>query len=467
MNVVWVWIGNSGQIQITLNGSSALSSRLLRKAKSRLVGKAKSPYRARTKVPRSSTLRPSPEVVNRQFLRTFESGTAGVRTALSQTVVPVLSHRREWTGSRTPNFGRLKAGQLPFNGHSVKLVECLEDKYSKYQWQPASGNWELNIYPYTEVYAPPLPPAAIHSQEAVNKAIKRLIDQMQAGIQANLAQNLAQYGQVTSMIAGTATKLVTAAKQLKRFNFLGAFNTLTAGRSIPQGFNPNKLSRTKSLASNWLELQYGWKPLLSDIEGTLQAIPTLTNVGSFVRSVRSSASALKEYSVDFPPGNGLIGFSNSGKTTFLNQTKTKFVIRYRESNPGLAFAAQTGFTNPLNLAWEILPFSFVADWFLPIGPYLESLTAFQGLEFVSGGRTNFTRVRMDSAISYNGAASGEPTVQVNYQAAYREQQIWLNRVALTEFPSLTIPSVNLRGLSGGVRAQNAIALLTQFFRNRG
>jgi hypothetical protein len=379
----------------------------------------------------------------------------------------VLSYQRTWSGSRTANFGKLKPSQLPVNPHAVKIVEVLEDRYSKYQVQAASGNWELNIYPYTETYTPPLSPIAIHLPLAEQNAVRRLIDAAQAGIQANLAQNLAQYNQVTSMVAGNATKIVNSLRQLKRFNFTGAVNALTAGRGT-SGVNPGKLSRTKSLASNWLELQYGWKPLLSDIEGTLSAIPTLTNVGSFVRSVRATASASKETVIDnYPPGDGVIGFGNGGKTTFINRTRTKFVIRYRMDNPGLAFAAQTGFTNPINLAWEILPFSFVADWFLPIGPYLETLTAFQGLTFLSGCRTNFTRVRMDSAISYAGPAVGEPTVTVNLNANYRKEEVWLNRVGLSDFPSQVAPQLNLRGLEGGQRAANAIALLTQVFRGRG
>ena len=460
-------IGNTGRVVISLSGAMTISSGILRKARARAVGFAKSPYRRSVSVPQPSQLRVSPETVNRQFLRTFENGVGGVRTSFSQTVVPVLSYQRTWTGSRTPNWGKLKPGQFPVNPHTVKIVEVLEDKYSKYQVQAASGNWELNVYPYTEVYTPPLSPIAIHLPLAEQNAIRRLIEQCEAGIQANLAQNLAQYNQVTSMVAGNATKIVKSLRQLKRFNFTGAINALTAGRGT-SGINPNKLSRSKSLASNWLEMQYGWKPLLSDIEGTLKAIPTLTNVGSFVRSVRASANASKEAVVDnFPPGDGLIGFGNGGKTTFLNRTSTKFVIRYRMSNPGLAFAAQTGFTNPINLGWELIPFSFVVDWFLPIGPYLETLTAFQGLTFLSGTRTNFTRVRMDSVLSHAGQAVGEPTVTVNLNAIYRKQEIWLNRVVLSDFPSQVSPSINLRGLEGGQRAANAIALLTQAFRGRG
>jgi hypothetical protein len=35
-------------------------------------------------------------------------------------------------------------------------------------------------------------------------------------------------------------------------------------------------------------------------------------------------------------------------------------------------AAQLGLLNPENVAWELLPWSFVIDWFIPIGQYLDA-----------------------------------------------------------------------------------------------
>jgi hypothetical protein len=45
---------------------------------------------------------------------------------------------------------------------------------------------------------------------------------------------------------------------------------------------------------------------------------------------------------------------------------------------------QIGLANPLSIAWEVVPFSFVVDWGLPIGNVLEALTATRGLEFIGG-----------------------------------------------------------------------------------
>jgi hypothetical protein len=43
-----------------------------------------------------------------------------------------------------------------------------------------------------------------------------------------------------------------------------------------------------------------------------------------------------------------------------------------------------GLTNPLNVAWELVPFSFVVDWFIPIGSFFDGLVPPQGVSRVKG-----------------------------------------------------------------------------------
>jgi hypothetical protein len=255
-------------------------------------------------------------------------------------------------------------------------------------------------------------------------------------------------------------------RQLKRFNIPGAINALGAGQVSPKWKGPvGQPSLTKSVAQNWLQLQYGWKPLLSDIEGFLKVMGTINGPNDFVQKVRGSATVSKQF-VDktYPPGDGVIGFDHPGSSTFMITTHCKFVIRFRMDNPLLALFAQTGFTNPISLTWELLPFSFVADWFLPIGDYFEALEAWKGMTFLGGSKTQFTRCKTDSVITYSGAALNNPTVNVMLNADFRNEQIRLNRQVLGTWPSPVLPSFNKVGLSAGNRAANAIALLTQFMK---
>lgn len=43
-------------------------------------------------------------------------------------------------------------------------------------------------------------------------------------------------------------------------------------------------------------------------------------------------------------------------------------------------ARRIEFGNPLEIAWELVPFSFVIDWFIPIGDWLGSLDALKGVK---------------------------------------------------------------------------------------
>jgi hypothetical protein len=458
---------------LPISGSSVQVSRAMQSARSRVSKLTKLP-RSYTPIARSTSLRPSPEIVNRQFLKITEVGNAGtLQPAQSgREVVPVLAYYRTWSGTRTPGFGTKKARQLPVNPHAVEIIEVFEDRFSVYAVNTFTNDHSYELRPFSEVYGAPGTFLDTSCEDKASfQALQKLISGAQLGIQSNLAQNLAQVSQLSSLIVGNSTAILKSLRQLKRGNIPGAMSALSSGRAKSKMPGMTPPSAKKSLASQWLQLQYGWKPLLHDIEGLLKILPNLTSPGGFVQRVTSHASASAEVTDStYPPGDSSTG-GNPGKTNVLQRTSVKYVLRYRLDDPAAQFIAQTGFSNPINLAWEVLPFSFVADWFLPIGSYLETLTAFQGLTFLSGSRTVFTRIRANSVISYGGHVVGVPQTLVTKNASYAKERILLGRQSLSAFPTSTAPSFNLNpfansGLAQGTnsRAQNAIALLTQAFK---
>jgi hypothetical protein len=57
---------------------------------------------------------------------------------------------------------------------------------------------------------------------------------------------------------------------------------------------------------------------------------------------------------------------------------------YRMKDEDASILHQIGLINPAEVAWALVPFSFVVDWVLPIGNVLEALSARLGLTFVDG-----------------------------------------------------------------------------------
>lgn len=132
---------------------------------------------------------------------------------------------------------------------------------------------------------------------------------------------------------------------------------------------------TADVSSAWLELQYGWKPLLSDIHeaGKAWQQANRSSGSVLVSNVQKSLSQPFSEVVD----STFSGAERSG--TYFH--KRRIICRYTSSS----FAVhEIGLCDPLSIAWELLPWSFVADWFIPIGTYLDvinQMPIFDGAEF--------------------------------------------------------------------------------------
>lgn len=458
----------NGKSQVVVDLKNPRYPDAVRKARDRVGRDVKQRPPRSSSPPRSSPLRPSPESYVVAFTKVHEDNqnpfTGGIGPVVTEvTPQSRLYYLRTWSGSRTPGFFKLRPSQYPVNPHSVYIKEVSQDLDLVYR-DSNIGKFFVDVRKYTENIAEPADP--VHLPLARNKAIGSLIRQAQLGVEANIAQDFAQIGQIPKMIAHNATKIASSIRNLRRGNISQAVDDLTAGRSRTRKGNVRKgnPSRSKDLAENWLEMQYGWKPLLDDIHGVMEALSKLQTQSNFVQSATSSATARSDSSFRSSHNESSSTGTNKLKTSLFQTTSCKLKLRYRVASPLKSFLAQTGFTNPINLVWEVLPFSFVADWFLPIGPFLEALTAWDGLEFLDGSQTLFTRGWILSTVDYSGPNVGNPSNgnSITQAAAYQKQVVLLDRTKLSSFPTLTFPQFK-NGLASVSHAQNAIALLRTLF----
>lgn len=134
----------------------------------------------------------------------------------------------------------------------------------------------------------------------------------------------------------------------------------------------------KGTASKYLATIFGWKPL---IEESYKLYQTATSVikGDVPLTVKSTAITDYLQTPSDPrykaSGGGLKG--------------VEVGLTYEVLDPRIAEIASLGLTNPLALAWELVPSSFVINWFLPIGQFLDAIDAHLGLGFKTGYVTKF------------------------------------------------------------------------------
>lgn len=216
--------------------------------------------------------------------------------------------------------------------------------------------------------ADPLVTYAAEVTELSDRALKRHYAKL-ANQKIDLATELSQAMQTVNMILDLAKRLGGTFLKLKKLDLLGAFKLL-----FP--------TSRKELANDYLVYKYGIEPLLGDLEG---AAEHLAEYVLRARPVKSSGRATKtvvtEELVSSPYGKGF-----RRRTT---KIRVKYSSIFSVSNDAQRQAAMLGFTNPVNVIWELVPFSFVADWFLPIGNWLQSMSALDGLTIKESYKTVF------------------------------------------------------------------------------
>jgi hypothetical protein len=190
----------------------------------------------------------------------------------------------------------------------------------------------------------------------------------------NAVVAMAEAGKTMDMFSGNATTIYNVLRDLRKGDVPGAMRHL--------GLKPKKLRGT--IANRWLELRYGWMPLLSDLHGAVEELQRNLDVPRYRKlTVRAKAESRLHGTANGPmPGMKIYVDGN-------HSISCKATIYLRQASPVMT---RVGATNPAVVAWELLPYSFVIDWLIPIGNWLNSLDAAIGVESAYGTLSTKTKI---------------------------------------------------------------------------
>jgi hypothetical protein len=124
-------------------------------------------------------------------------------------------------------------------------------------------------------------------------------------------------------------------------------------------------------AAIWLSMQYGWLPLLQDAKAGAEALAHHLNTPfrkTYRVTVRKEVDSIRTTYWRYIVDNARYAVATA------TRTHRRGLIAKIVERPTIA--KLLGLTDPANVAWELLPYSFVADWFIPIGDFLRA----RGLE---------------------------------------------------------------------------------------
>jgi hypothetical protein len=237
-------------------------------------------------------------------------------------------------GSRSYTHGPIVNGdfKLP-NPWTFEKVDVDFPYIERYEWYPT----KTSLYAYDKGY-PSLdfPQTPTWDRNLVyNKALENLNEKVRGSL--DLGVSFAEFRQVVGMFRG-----------LRTLEGLGS-----------------RLS-TRSAANAWLEWQYGWRPLMSDLYGSIEE--SLRVVINILARFSARASLPIRESRYFSTTNwgGPVSALRRGNG------KQSCTIKIELTVPiGLELNRWTSL-NPVSLAWELTPYSFVADWFYDVGSFLRA-----------------------------------------------------------------------------------------------
>lgn len=144
----------------------------------------------------------------------------------------------------------------------------------------------------------------------------------------------------------------------------------------------------RSAAGSWLEFAFGVQPLVSDVESAMLALvrntvysPPRAGVSAKAKDVDGKTTATRVYKTDL--WASWYNSDQNGRVTYSEQAEREIRVHgavklYDENDgPGLSHAARQlglSWADVLPTAWELMPGSFLADYFLGVGDWLERAT---------------------------------------------------------------------------------------------
>lgn len=261
--------------------------------------------------------------------------------------------------------------------------------------------------------------------EAIAIAIARMKNQ-----EAALGEAIATSRQTYDMIAETGKTLLQACLALKKGNLPAVWSILKDKRSA--------IRRGSDL---FLQYKYGWQPMMSDIAGLWKLFNEQRSQAFII------ASKGKSMTQEIHPVNGDPGLSTvSGSGTRSCRTKLYGIV-----DPNFVrYNDRLGLSNPLSLGWELVPFSFVVDWFVPVGQTLDALRGPARVNFL-GGFSTF-RGEVDFISTYFPPPAGGSDM-TNHMRGFS-----IDRKTYGSWPKAGFFATNPFSSSHG---QSAIALLLQ------
>lgn len=224
------------------------------------------------------------------------------------------------------------------------------------------------------------------------------------------------------------------------------FSATSQAEDLARGLRRSGVGKLRLIGSLWLQFQYGWLPTLGSVYGVAD------------ETLRYVLNNLSTYE-----GKGY--FHNSGFAVPTDgwyavpsnyEDKVAVTLSVTVDNSKVINLSRWASLNPVSIGWELLPYSFVVDWFYDVGNTLRNAETalLYGRAFTHGYKSVFRRRTTTQAPYKQGQKEWSGNGASNNRS--------FERTLLTSYPFPSTPK--LKFSLGSKQLLNAAALLSQFLK---
>lgn len=307
----------------------------------------------------------------------------------------------------------------------------IEERYTNGAKNRYTGHKSIGVARSASVIGssqlPPLP----SSMEALaeRRALLNLKDQ-----KVNFAQAYAERRQTAQLVSSSLNRMTQSLNALARASLGGRKQAVREAWRILRGLKRSP----RNVPQSWLEYQYGWSPLMSDIKGSIDSLQKSDKSRDWVITVKGSklekSSGFWDSHPEKPSNTDALDYFTGTKSTRVGVFVRFDVI---PDNTFLATVTSLGLTNPALLAWELVPYSFVVDWFLPIGDWLSAMDATLGFKFGFGSKSILREGVVKASFRDGWSTLGNVYRESDYKIYRRDFE--LKRTVYSSFPFPQFP----------------------------
>lgn len=266
----------------------------------------------------------------------------------------------------------------------------------------------------------------------------------------DLGVNLAEVASTMSMLVNP---IGSAAKFLKSF-------VKQPPPSRRGAWSPKRVSRY--LTSKWLELRYGWTPLVADIESARSLVkvsyfPELSRTTVIDRSVVSTPETYVGRNF-YAPAYFTLRWNKETTEVTTDRASCYFSIVNRKQLQAIRLGGSL--TNLPSFLWELVPYSFVLDWWLDLGTWIRACTPNSSVSvkgYCISRQVEFRQNNVGVAVSLN-----ESSPRSALSSCYSLHRTTYQRWFVSEIP-FVLPSLD-SAFNSLKHAVDAVALSHQKFK---